>query len=608
MTMNIPSPAESSIIGEAEAQARLALAADSENPLTWHSLAFVLIEAGKLVQARDCLSQVVALDPVSIMARNNHGVVLHRLGEAQRACEAYQGALALDPDNAAAHNNLACVLSELGRFESSLDHARRAVARDPGQLGAYVYAAIAEANLDRKDAALAWLDAALATSPTSVRVMIERAELLRVLDRAEEGLEICRQAIELEPDNAKAHNSLGLLHQTLGCDEEALAAFDHAIRLTPQPARAYANKAIVLLELGRREAALASLDLALAADPALAAAWFIRSDLKTFTPADPDITAMEHILAQGPQPQHERTLLHFALGKAYLDTRDAAKAFGHLGRGGRLKRATLAYDAERAREQMAAIADAFPAELFARSRGAGDSSQTPIFIVGIPRSGGTLIEQILASHPQIQAGGEARHIEALIGQLGEAYPGGVSALPHDRIAALGSDYLAMAAPRPGAARITDKAANHFLHLGLIHLALPGARIIHCRRDPIDTCLSCYSKLFASGQEFSYDLAELGGYHRLYAGLMDHWRKTLAADRFIEVDYEAVVDDLEAQARRMIAFCGLDWDDACLRFYETDRPIRTASLNHVRKTLYRTSLGRWTSFRDQLGPLLAALGE
>ncbi len=595
-------------MSEPETAARHAVAAEPESALAWHGLAFALIDAGKLEEACDSLARAVALDPASPMAHNNHGIVLHRLGRAEAACAAYRAALALDPENPAAHNNIACVLGELGQFQACLDHARRAVAADPGQLGAYVHAAIAEAHLDHRDAGLAWLDRALAVAPRSARILVERADLLRELGRAEEGLEACLAALALEPDNVKARNGLGLLFQALGRDEEALAAFDHALTLTSEPAKIHANKAVVLMELGRTDAARESLDHALTHDPGLAAAWFIRADLKRFSAGDREIGVMEALLADGPRTEHETILLHYALAKAYQDLEDGDRLFDHLGRGGQLKRASIVYDPDAAQREMTALARAFPASLFQARGEVGDPSPAPIFIIGMPRSGGTLIEQILASHPKVRAGGEARHIEAIRQSLGGAYPSGLGDLPDDAIAALGARYLAMAPPADGAERITDKAANHFLHVGLIHLILPQARLIHCRRDPVDTCLSCYSKLFASGQEFTYDLTELGGYYRLYSRLMDHWRGVINPDRFLEVDYERVVEDLEGQTRRLLAFCGLEWNDACLRFHETDRPVRTASLHQVRRPIYRTSLGRWTRYREHLAPLITALGD
>ncbi len=225
----------------------------------------------------------------------------------------------------------------------------------------------------------------------------------------------------------------------------------------------------------------------------------------------------------------------------------------------------------------------------------------------MPRSGTTLIEQILASHPMIVGAGELRTLHALSEEIAD-FPVAVPDLPVARLKALGEAYLArVASMSAGRRHVVDKMPSNFQLCGLIRLALPDAKIIHSRRDPVDTCLSCYTKLFAGEQAFTYDQSELGRFHRAYQALMAHWRAVLPASHFLEVDYEAVVDDVEAQARRMLDFLGLPWDDRVLRFHETERPVRTASVNQVREPIYRTSAGRWKKHAAQLRPLLEALG-
>jgi hypothetical protein len=242
-----------------------------------------------------------------------------------------------------------------------------------------------------------------------------------------------------------------------------------------------------------------------------------------------------------------------------------------------------------------------------REHGAGEPSNLPIFIVGMPRSGTTLIEQILASHPQVIGAGELnalRNAAERLGPLPEAFAG----LTPQAATQVGRDYLAHVTPLArGRAHVVDKMPGNFLHAGLIAAALPGARIIHSRRDAVDTCLSCYSKLFSGEQPFAYDFGELGRFHRGYEALMAHWRTLLPPECFIEIDYEEVVDDLEGQARRLIAFLGLPWDEACLNFHQSRRVVRTASMNQVRQPIYRGSKGRWRQYAGHLQPLLAALG-
>ena len=294
------------------------------------------------------------------------------------------------------------------------------------------------------------------------------------------------------------------------------------------------------------------------------------------------------------------------LGSAKF-SRDSARAFHHLDTGNRLKRSTFSYDAAATGQWFNRIATAFTPELMAKYQTAGAQSDLPVFIIGMPRSGTTLVEQILASHPQVHGAGELSALSLAIEKAG-TFPGSIGNWSADDLSRIGRDYLARIAPLAnGKAHLVDKMPANFFYAGLIPLILSGARIIHCRRDPIDTCLSCYSKQFAGEQLFSYDQAELGQFHRDYQTLMAHWRTVLPAQCFIEVDYESVVDDLEGEAKRLIDFIGLPWDDACLNFHQTRRVVRTASVNQVRQPIYKTSKGRWQAHADHLRPLLAALG-
>ena len=255
----------------------------------------------------------------------------------------------------------------------------------------------------------------------------------------------------------------------------------------------------------------------------------------------------------------------------------------------------------------------FTAELMHQKRDLGDPSMIPVFIVGMPRSGTTLVEQILASHPKVFGAGELSEFSKAVTSLGMpngalSFPETVPGLSAEQLRQLGTSYLdAIEAAAPGAERITDKMPANFRFVGLIHLALPNARIIHMRRDPVDTCLSCFSLLFVGDLPYCYDLGELGRYYRAYQTLMEHWRQVLPAGVMLEVQYEEVVADVERQARQIVAYCGLEWDDACLAFYRTQRPIRTSSAAQVRQPIYRTSVGRWKPYRHLLQPLIKELG-
>jgi len=284
-----------------------------------------------------------------------------------------------------------------------------------------------------------------------------------------------------------------------------------------------------------------------------------------------------------------------------MDVGDADQAFARLNAGNRRVRGSLVYDVEADVSCFKAIADAFTSDVMNLFAGAGDTSEHPVFVVGMPRSGTTLVEQILASHPDVHGAGELNLLSEVSG--GALFPTLGRELP-----AWGRAYAErLAALAPGKRRVVDKMPSNFQFLGLIQLMLPNARIIHCRRDPIDTCLSCYSRKFADRQDFSYDLRDLGRYYRAYEDLMDHWRRLLPHDRLLEVRYEDLVNDLRTEAERLVAFCGLEWNEACLDFHRTDRPVQTASVNQVRQPIYRSSVSRWKQYARHLEPLLGALG-
>ena len=305
--------------------------------------------------------------------------------------------------------------------------------------------------------------------------------------------------------------------------------------------------------------------------------------------------------------------LLFSLGKAHEDTGDNDAAFDCIERGNRLKRGAIDFDIADETDIVERITRSFDDAFLARADGLGDGAELPVFIVGMPRSGTTLVERILASHPAVHGGGELDEIMRLADGLPRRlssthrYPECAAEIDGAMWRELGESYVAaLRALAPDAARVTDKMPLNHRHLGLIHAMLPAARIIHCRRDPMDTCFSCYKTLFTSGQPFAYDLTELGLYYRLYERMMGHWRAVLPG-RICELRYEDVVADLEGAARRLVAHCGLDWDDRCLDFDKTERPVLTASAAQVRRPIYSSSVERWRLFERHLGALQHALG-
>jgi hypothetical protein len=305
--------------------------------------------------------------------------------------------------------------------------------------------------------------------------------------------------------------------------------------------------------------------------------------------------------------------LNFALGQAYESRGDYERAFAAFAQGNVERRARENYDPVHTEHVNDRIVSVFTPEFIAQHEGSGDPDPAPILIVGLPRSGSTLIEQILASHSRVEGTQELPSL-ARVTQLitrarrGGAYPEALRELSRRDWAELGRRYLDHTLRyRQGAPRFIDKMPNNFPNVGLVHLILPNARIIDARRDPLDTCMSCFKQLFAQGQTFTYDLLELGEYYLQYLRMMEHWDRVLPG-RVLRVHYEDVVADLEGQARRMLAHCGLEWEGDCLRFHETVRAVRTASSEQVRRPIYRDSVGAWHHYAKHLEPLIATLGS
>jgi tetratricopeptide (TPR) repeat protein len=422
------------------------------------------------------------------------------------------------------------------------------------------------------------------------------------------------QALALRPNFAEAQNNLGNALWDQGKLDQAAARYRQAIALNPNFAEPHRNLARSLKEQGQFAEAVERYQQALCLRPDFAEAHYERADLTTFRAGDPDLAALEALATDAHRlPPHKMAYIHFALGKALEDTGDYGSAFEHLLQGNALKRREIDYDEAAYRQYLRLIAEVFDSKLLSRFAGVGDPSPAPIFVLGMPRSGSTLVEQILASHPQIHAAGELWSLDRVVHDLSDSsgrpvpYPQSIAALDGEGLRRLGQAYLAsLPTPHDGAQRITDKMPKNFVYIGLIRLILPGARIIHTMRDPVDTCVSCFSRLFISGLNYSYNLGELGRYYRGYHQLMAHWRSVLPAGAMLDVSYENVVENLEQQARRLIDYCGLPWDDRCLSFQETSRPIRTPSNVQVRRPVYRSSVERWRRYAPYLQPLLVEL--
>jgi tetratricopeptide (TPR) repeat protein len=581
-----------------------------------------LKELKRLEEALVSYDRAIELKPDYAEAYYNRGIALKELKRLEEALVSYDKAIALKPNFAEAHFNRGIALAELKRPEEALvsyDKAialsyDKAIARRLNYADVHYDRGIALQALMRPEEALVSYDKAIALKPNYTEAYSNRGIALHELKRPEEALVSYDKAIALQPNYAEAYYNRGIALQDLSRPEEALISYDKAIALKPNFADAYNTKGNVLKELGQLNEARAAIMKAIDIDPRSAGAYFNLADAKQFAPDDPHLAAMEKLLAK-PEglSKADRIKLDFALGKAYADLKDHHRSFHHLLAANAAQRATISYDETAALARFDRVETTFTRELIVAKSGGGDPSERPIFVLGMPRSGTTLIEQILASHPMVHGAGELKMFGEVVltvrGPDGRTipYPDFVPTLEASALRSIGQRYLASVHKRaPKGERVTDKMPSNYYFAGLIHLVLPNAKIIHTIRNPVDTCVSCFSKLFVAGQNHTYDLAELGRYYKRYEHLMEHWRCVLPPDQILDVQYEDVVADLEAQARRLLAYCQLPWDDRCLSFHETDRPVRTASVMQIRQPIYKSAVGRWRDYAQFLGPLLRAL--
>lgn len=590
-----------------------AVALDPSLPQAHANLGIACYDARDYERAAACHTRALALAPRLLQSLNNLGSIERVRGNLRAAADWYRKVLAASPDHLESLSNLGAVLVENDDSEAAAVPLMRALQLRPDYPEALCNLGLVRLKQQQVEAAAALLRRALVLRPDYPEALIGLAQACRDADRLDEALRLIARATEVAPDNVEAWLQSGLLATESGDSDAAEAAYRRALQIDPQKNDALTGLGNLRLEEGRIDEAVHLFEQAIAQDHDNIGARFHLVQARKVKPGDDNLAALEALYAwQGECNDEQRISLHYALGKACDDLGEYDRAFPHFLAGARLKRGKLHYDADACAAHVQRIVDLVDAGFLERLRGAGDPSPVPIFVLGMPRSGTTLTEQIIASHPRVHGAGELRELmQVLQGPAGSGlpYPENLATVSRETLTAWGSEYVARLRRRnPQAQRITDKMPANYIALGLIPLLLPAAKIIHVRRNPVDTCVSCFTRLFNRHQEATYDLAELGRHYAAYGRLMQHWRAIMPAGSFLEVHYEDIVTDMETQARRLIDFCGLPWHDGCLDFHQTQRKVRTASVAQVRQPIYANSVERWRNYREYLGPLLAGLEE
>lgn len=579
------------------------------------NLGIALFDKRSYDKAEAAHLRALAINPSLLQSLNNLGSIERARKALPKAIDWYRQALSLDPEFLESSTNLGAVLVENDQAHEAIAPLEKVLKVYPSSPEALCNLGLAYYKLEKFDQALSLLRRSLESRPGYPEAMIGLARVLHETEQSEEAEGILQQVLQKNPASIEAWSQLGAIY-TEGADlQKAEDAYLKTIELDPQNADALTGIANLRVEGGRIQDAENLLQQALQIDNQNLGARFHLAHVSKVRNGDENLRILESMNQDiDSLTKSKQIFLHYALGKAYDDLGEYDRAFPHFLKGGALKRQSLHYSSEDEKARTESVMRTFTPELFDRLKGSGNQSDSPIFILGMPRSGTTLTEQIIASHPSVYGAGELRDYLEIISNhsLSEivqslAYGGDFSGITADLLNAWGNEYIARIQKLgQGAPRVTDKMPANYLLLGLIPLTLPNAKIIHVKRNPMDTCLSCFTRLFNRHQSPTYDLVELGQHYLNYHHLMNHWKSVLPKNSFIEIEYESLISDTEAQSKRLIEELNLEWSPACLDFHKNERRVRTASVTQVRQPIYKSSVERWRHYEKHLQPLIEQL--
>ncbi|MEH6725975.1 MAG: sulfotransferase [Hyphomicrobiales bacterium] len=593
---------------------RTSLKQEGETPVALFRFGLLRFEQQRYADAAKLFRRAAQKEPNSGPLQHYLGVSLAALERTDEAIDAYKTALRIAPNQAETHNNLAHALQWAGRLQEARASYETALALKPDYFEALNNLGNTLNLLGLPDEALPLFEEALKRQPKYVEAMVNYGNVLIQVGRFAEALVQYNRALETAPGDKEALESLARTLQLLDRGAEAVPLWEKLISLNPRHEGAFIGLGMTLREIGRLDEAVTAFETAIEISPRNISGYYNLGLSRSYKRDEPLFQAMLKLenRMHGSDPQSEAEY-RFALGRAFAGMKEYDRSFDEYEAATRLKRNAIVYDEDEVLGRFSRIQRVFDADFISRKGQLGSASERPIFILGMPRSGTTLAEQILSSHPSVFGAGELTGMGNAISYIAQKaddgrFPEDVCLLEDSEFAKLGSEYLTVLqkfAPED-APRVIDKMPNNFLTAGLIHLILPNAKIVHMRRDLRDVAVSNFTTMFNTGMEHTYNLAELGRYLRGYWNHMEHWRNVLPQDAMLEIQYEDLIQDLETYAKSLVAYCGLPWDEACLSFYESTRSVRTASVTQVRQPIYTSSVGRWKVYEKHLGPLLSEL--
>jgi tetratricopeptide (TPR) repeat protein len=628
---------------EAEVIYQSILQQQPDNPDALHLLGVIAFQVGKNDIAATLIAQAVAIKPDFAEAHNNLGNALIRLGKYDQALKCYQltlklkpnypevhasignyykiknqhdvaishyeKALSLNPEYAEAHNNLGITLEETNCRKEAIEHYTKALSLNPNYAEAHNNLGNSLRGNEKFKDAIEHFEKALNINSNYIEAYLNLGDVFKIIGQYDDAIAHFTKALCLNPNYAEAYNNLGAVYQDINKVDEAIVHYEKAIKLKPEYAEAYNNLGVIYQEIGQKSKAVSLYKKTLNLKPDSAETL---SNLTFIEPNKDDINTIETILKSSLKSNEETMHLHYALGNLHNKYESYADAFEHFYAANKLKRKSIAYKPEEHSNYIDKLIQLFTQDYFDKQLTEGNSSETPVFIVGMPRSGTTLVEQIISSHPLASGAGELTaftQFEADISKLyqpADSYPECMSSCNNSTIQSFANTYLnELKMFSENAVRITDKMPNNFLRIGLIKTIFPNARIIHCQRNALDTCLSIYTNYFVKGNKYTFDLTDLGLYYQDYLRLMDHWHEVFGSQIF-DIQYEALVMNQKKLSKQLIDYVDLDWDEECINFHKNKRTVKTASNLQVREPMYSRSIDRWKNYEKQLEPLRTIL--
>jgi tetratricopeptide (TPR) repeat protein len=592
--------------GEAEQTVRLALSLQPDFPHLHEDLGSVLALQDRHEEAVPCFERAILLEPRLALAHKKLGQSLALLGRGREADAAFEEFFEQTPGT----SQVALAMDHLraDRKNEAIDTLRGAVREDPDNVDALrCLASIYMREEGRVSDAEALLRRATVLAPGFPPPWTLLANLLREAGRHREAIDCFRTLTSLEPANPAAWAGLGATYAHVGEVQKSIDAYNRSLALNRDVAVVHMGYGHVLKTAGDQSRALEAYRAAIRLRPDFGEVYWSMANLKVFRFESEEVAAMEEQVARTDLSESADVHFRFALGKAYEDQGDHEAAWHYYDTGNQRQRKRVSHDPVANEVRHEEIIETFSREFLESRAGAGFDAPDPILIVGLPRSGSTLIEQILASHSQVEGTAELPTLSRVADSIGRyrrdqvAYPKAVLELRTKDFRAYGQQYIEETRNFRSTSRpfFTDKLPNNFSHVGLMHLILPNAKIINARRHPCDSCLGSYRQLWGEGQHFTYDMTELAAYYRQYHATMKHWHEVLPG-KVLDVHYEETVTDLETQVRRILAYCGLPFEDGCVRFHETRRAVKTASSEQVRQPIYTDALGYWRRYEKHLG--------